>query len=80
MNKFLFIAVIGLATLAMGVIASGNDDVSKVIKLTEPHTDEGSPLDKVLKERRSIRTFGEDGMTLNEVSQLLWASTGCNGR
>ncbi len=29
-----------------------------------------------MKERRSIRSFGKDGLTLNEVSQLLWAAQG----
>ncbi len=76
MNKFAIIAVIGLAILAIAAIASGNDGTSKVIKLSEPRIDGGMPLDKVLKERRSIRTFGEDGLSLNEVSQLLWAAQG----
>lgn len=76
MNKFAIIAVIGLAILAVAAIASGNDGTSKAIKLSEPRTDGGIPLDKVLKERRSIRTFGEEGLSLNEVSQLLWAAQG----
>lgn len=76
MNKFAITAVIGLAILAVAAISSGNDGTSKVIKLSEPHIDSGMPLDKVLKERRSIRTFGEEGVSLIEVSQLLWAAQG----
>lgn len=76
MNKFAIITVVGLAILAAAAIASGNDGIPKAIKLSEPSTDGGNPLDKVLKERRSIRTFGEDGLSLNEVSQLLWAAQG----
>lgn len=82
MNKSIIITVVGLAILAMAVIAvSGNsgsskDDASKVIKLPEPRTDGGIPVEKALHERRSIRSFGKEGLTLDEVSQLLWAAQG----
>jgi SagB-type dehydrogenase family enzyme len=81
MNKFGIIAVIGLALLAVAAVAASeyngsNGDASKVIKLPEPRTDGGISVEKALKERRSIRSFGKDGLTMDEVSQLLWAAQG----
>jgi len=74
--------VVGLSLLAVAAVAASEDngsskeDASKVIKLPEPHTDGGIAVEKALKERRSIRSFGKDGLTLDEISQLLWAAQG----
>ena len=82
MNKLGIIAVVGLALLAVVVMAASEingpskADTSKAINLPGPRTDGGISVEKALKERRSIRSFGKDGLTLNEVSQLLWAAQG----
>jgi nitroreductase len=82
MRKSGLIIIAGLALLAVTIVAaSENDspskaDVSKAIKLPEPRTDGGISVEKALNERRSIRSFGKEGLTLNEVSQLLWAAQG----
>jgi Nitroreductase family len=81
MTKFGIIVVIGLALLAVAIMAasgsgSSNSDASKSINLPEPRTDGGIPVEAALKERRSIRTFGKEGLTLDEISQLLWAAQG----
>jgi nitroreductase len=76
------IIIAGLALLAVAMIAvSENDsqskaDTSKAIKLPEPRADGGLSVEKALKERRSIRSFGKEGLSLDEVSQLLWATQG----
>ncbi len=77
MNKFLSFAVIGMAILAMAAAATSDGDdgssknnVSSAIRLKEPQIDGGISLDKALNERRSIRSFGKDGLSLDEVSQL----------
>jgi SagB-type dehydrogenase family enzyme len=81
MNKLRTI-VVGLALLATAAMAasenngSSKEDASKVIKLPEPRTDGGIAVEKALKERRSIRNFGKEGLTLDEISQLLWAAQG----
>ncbi|HWQ20069.1 MAG TPA: SagB/ThcOx family dehydrogenase [Methanotrichaceae archaeon] len=49
---------------------------SDIIKLPEPRTDGSFSLEKALKERRSIRQFGNGSLSLDEVSQLLWACQG----
>jgi hypothetical protein len=51
-------------------------DAPKAINLPEPRTDGGISVEKVLKERRYIRSFGKNDLTLNEVSQILWAAQG----
>ena len=83
MNKLGIIALVGLALLATFVMAASEnnstikaDASSQAIKLPEPRTDGGMTVEKSLEERRSIRSFGKDGLTLNEVSQLLWAAQG----
>jgi len=82
MNKLGIITVVGLALLALVVMAASENsspskvEASKAIKLPEPRTDGGISVEKSLETRRSIRSFGKDGLTLNEVSQLLWAAQG----
>jgi nitroreductase len=41
-----------------------------------PDTDGGISLNRALKERRTIRTLKNDSLTLEAVSQLLWAAQG----
>ncbi len=82
MNKLGIIAIIGLAFLEMAAVAvsenigSSKGDASKMIKLPEPRTDGGIAVEKALNERRSIRSFGKEGLALEAVSQLLWAAQG----
>ena len=82
LNKLGIIALVCLALLVTVVMAASESsspskaDASQAIKLPEPRTDGGMTVEKSLEERRSIRSFGKDGLTLNEVSQLLWAAQG----
>ncbi len=82
MEKFLCLIVIGLAVLAMTAVAISDDSGSlkdpmpNAIELKDPQIEGGIPLNEALKERRSIRSFGKDGLSLDEVSQLLWAAQG----
>jgi SagB-type dehydrogenase family enzyme len=82
MGKLGLIIIVGLALLAVAITAVSENngpskaDASKVIKLPEPRTDGGISVEKALEERRSIRSFVKEGLTLDEVSQLLWAAQG----
>jgi len=82
MNKPTIFAIIGLSFLVIAVIAVlgfngySEQDQSKMIKLPDPRTDGGISVEKALNERRSIRSFGRNGLALIEVSQLLWAAQG----
>ncbi len=82
MNKPKIFAIIGLSILAIAIIAVlgfngySAQDSSKTIKLPEPMTNGSISVEKALDERRSTRSFGKSGLTLNEVSELLWAAQG----
>jgi SagB-type dehydrogenase family enzyme len=57
------------------------DDVQKIelgvrIQLPEPRYQSETSLEEALSQRRSIRAYSGDNLTLEEVSQLLWAAQG----
>ena len=49
---------------------------SEIIKLPEPRYDSETSIEKALLERRSVRDYKDEPLTLIEVSQLLWAAQG----
>ncbi len=51
-----------------------------VTELPEPSTEDGPALWEVMATRRSRRKFSGAGITLAELSQLLWAIQGITGR
>jgi hypothetical protein len=48
------------------------------ITLPAPNKTGGKPLMQALNERQSIRTFTKDNLTLQQLSDLLWAGWGIN--
>ena len=50
------------------------------IKLPEPDYDSKTSVEKALLERRSVRGYKKESLTLTEVSQLLWAAQGITNR
>ncbi|RZN38712.1 MAG: SagB/ThcOx family dehydrogenase [Methanophagales archaeon ANME-1-THS] len=57
------------------------DDVQKIelgerIELPEPRYQSETSVEEALAQRRSIRAYSGDHVTLEEVSQLLWAAQG----
>jgi len=65
MKKHIFLGVL---------IMSSN--ASQTIKL--PHIQESGPVsvEKAIKDRRSVRSYKKESLTLQELSQLLWAAQG----
>jgi SagB-type dehydrogenase family enzyme len=49
-----------------------------VVKLPGPKTSGGRPLMEVLKDRKTIRSFSQKELPLQELSNLLWAAFGVN--
>ncbi|MGM0607835.1 MAG: SagB/ThcOx family dehydrogenase [Candidatus Muiribacteriota bacterium] len=49
------------------------------ISLLPPATDGNISLEKAINNRRSIREYSDKGLTLENISQLAWASQGITG-
>lgn len=47
-----------------------------IIKLPEPKYDSKVSIERALLQRRSIRNYKDEPLTLTDVSQLLWAAQG----
>jgi len=47
-----------------------------IMKLPEPKYVSNTSVEKAIVERRSIRMYNDDPLSLHEVSQLLWAAQG----
>jgi SagB-type dehydrogenase family enzyme len=46
------------------------------VKLPQPSLKSNVSIEQALSERRSLRTYKDQSITLNELSQLLWAAQG----
>jgi len=64
------ICVMDRSALAQG--KSGGE----TLKLPPPRYDSEVSIEKALLERRSIRSYKEEPLTLNDLSQILWAAQG----
>jgi len=49
---------------------------TKIIYLPKPRQDSSVSIEKTLLERKSVRYYTDESLTLTEVSQLLWAAQG----
>jgi SagB-type dehydrogenase family enzyme len=52
---------------------------SKPIQLPKPRETGTMTVTESLRKRRSVRSYSDDPLTLNELSQLLWAGQGITG-
>ncbi len=72
--RHLALSVIFLSLLALPGVAQD----LKPIQLPSPQTDGGKPLMQVLNARHSTREFGTEKLSLQVLSNLLWAANGIN--
>ncbi len=80
MGKIVFSSIIMIALILILTIG-GCDAMSATIlkdtlQLPDPKTDSGMPLEETLLKRRSIRSFSDESLSLEQISQLLWAAQG----
>ena len=61
------------------IITMPNEN-AKIIQLPEPRFDSDVSIEEALLQRRSVRHYTEEALTLQEVSQLLWAAQGVTVR
>jgi SagB-type dehydrogenase family enzyme len=53
--------------------------VLKKVKLAKPRQDGSLSLERCIRQRRSVRHFGDQALTKDELGQLLWAAQGLTG-
>ena len=78
------LALAVVATLSLGGCAPRIEEVKEVaaspppreMALPEPKLKGKMSLEETLTQRRSVRSFTEEQLTLEEISQLLWAAQG----
>jgi SagB-type dehydrogenase family enzyme len=72
----------GLLILALPLCLQGASVLAQekskgdTVKLPSPVYDSTVSIEKALADRRSIRSYREEPLTLNELSQILWAAQG----
>ena len=88
MKKFLitlFLVLVSSTIVLFVVLSPSNGEnesnlnqiqQSTIIDLPEPRYDSEVSVEKTLLERRSIRKYSDVPLTLDEISQLLWAAQG----
>lgn len=76
--KRLTVCIIVLAVLATSGLAQrpARQAAEKVIQLTPPQLTGPVSLEQVIANRRSIRRFADGPISLDDISQLLWAGQG----
>ncbi len=70
--------IIMLLVLSIGCTTDTVSSTETVMKITlpEPIYDSETSLEEALLARRSVRSFGEEPITLQQLSQLFWAGQG----
>ncbi|MFO7576004.1 MAG: SagB/ThcOx family dehydrogenase [Bacteroidales bacterium] len=74
MKKLIITAICTLIVMTSSTIISGGQDIN----LPEPVKKGGKPLMEALGERKSFREFSEKDLTMQQMSDLLWAAWGFN--
>ena len=70
----LWLLLAGTGYSAGKTLAMETED--ELIELPAPRTDSGFSVERALRERRSVRQYSDDAITLAQLSQLLWAAQG----
>ncbi len=80
-HPFLFSSILTafLSTGSPIISNSAADNARESIKLPQPLENSKISVEKALQERRSIRQYKNQPMSLPELSQLLWAAQGISG-
>lgn len=74
----LFIITICFSSFLTGIEKTFAQDksVATTIKLPAPKYSSDTTVEKALRERRSVRSYKAEPLTINEIAQILWAAQG----
>jgi SagB-type dehydrogenase family enzyme len=77
-TKYLMISMgtLFLSLVLMGSEVKAGEAKDDRIKLPAPRYESKTSLEKALRERRSVREFKKETLTLSEIAQLLWSAQG----
>jgi len=78
MNK---IALLNVSLISIGLLFAVNSAFAeelKPVKLLNPQVEKGKPLMQVLTDSSSSRSFSTEKLSVQELSNLLWAAFGVN--
>jgi len=73
-RKKIIIAILGFF-VSMNISAGGADNM-KIIKLPKPKLKGKVSIEETIAGRRSVRRYSSRSLTIEEISQLLWACQG----
>jgi SagB-type dehydrogenase family enzyme len=71
----ILISVLLATVLAPGCVAQQTPEAGTV-SLPDPGLDSDTSVEEALRERRSVRTFADEPLSLAEAGQVLWAAQG----
>jgi len=71
-----FLVLLSIAGLLVLPVNLAQAEDLTTIKLNAPETDEGTTVLQALKERKSVRKFADSPLSLQELSNLVWAADG----
>ncbi len=78
--KWTFTAIILILLIAGlcggGIMNAGTLEAARKISLPEPILDGEISLEMAIAERRSIRHYRDEALTISQISQVLWAAQG----
>ena len=69
-----------LTALMLSMVCGSASAGEAGVKLPEPTKDGEISLEKTLDQRRSVRSYADSSLSLQELSQLLWAAQGITKR
>lgn len=70
--------VLTLAAMLIALTGTMAQNALEVIKLNKPNYDEGMTLLNALKNRKSSKGFTEKEISLQDISNMMWAALGVN--
>lgn len=73
---FILLLFPGCSSSEENSVAEPVPDNSEIIQLPEPRLSSEVSLEESLNKRRSTRSYSDEPVTLQEISQLLWAAQG----